>query len=128
MTKHETMLATKAEMIMMGKVMEVKEDDLTFLVEYILQALDEKDSTADEIVEAAHKFNSKNQPITHMVANNSGFGVLLTFVRDEEVTKSTDLTNEDGVLCYVYNLDYPDCSELGYSYFENKDNFYSRIA
>lgn len=40
----------------------------------------------------------------------------------------TDITSEDGVIAYVYNCNYPDCSELGYVFFEEQNGKLRRVA
>lgn len=80
---------------------------------------------AETIVEAVNKYNENNVPVSHFVVNSTRFGVSLTFVRDD---KMESITQEDGVLGYVYNLTYPDRSELGIVYFCNERGFIRRIA
>lgn len=36
------------------------------------------------------------------------------------------LDPKDGQLCYCYNITYPDCSELGYCFFE-KEKFFNNL-
>lgn len=81
---------------------------------------------ADEVVEASQKYvkNKEQLQYRHLnICRIKGVGTLLGIVMTTEEDQSTDynLLSEDGVFGYVYNVDYPECSELGYMYFGKKD-------
>lgn len=129
--KNNKKWATDAEVAMMGTTIVVENNEhLKFMVDYIRKVLRNSGlvsdiAPAETIIEAVNKYNENNVPVSHFVVNTSAFGVLLTFVRDDEMES---ITQEDGVLGYVYNLTYPDCSELGIVYFGNERGFIRRIA
>ena len=57
------------------------------------------------------------------------FGTCLTFVRDKgALTLKSGKMKNSGSLAWVENLEYPDCSELGYVFFENQNGKVRRIA
>lgn len=115
----------EAEMCLMGSTIPVEgEEHCKYLIAYVLKVLG-KDASADEVFAEAHKFNSENTPISHLAVNDTAFGTMLTFVRDDEMDK---LDSENGVLAYVYNVDCPFCSELGYVFFKYKNGRYVRCA
>ena len=120
----------KAEMCAMGFTIPVNSVEETkhiigHLV-YLINGLQEDENLVNEIYEGAMKYNSENEPITHIqIQKYGGIGTLLTLVRDNEMRY---LTQPEGVLAYVYNFNYPDCSELGYVFFQNVDGGVTRIA
>lgn len=132
---------TDAEMCMMGFPIAVEsKEHLKHMVEYILRTLksdlyenrpESLKSRTDEIVDSAmNKYNSsKDKSIKYIVVNDSMFGVMITFVRDKKslTLKSGKMRNE-GILAWVENIDAPDCSELGYVYFECVNGKTRRIA
>ena len=87
---------------------------------------------ADEILRLTFRYvEDKTTVITHIGVNTIDDAVLITLpLKNAEELKEHGYTldAEDGEFCYCYNATYPDCSELGYSYFK-KDNFgYRRIG
>ena len=120
----------KAEMCAMGFTIPVNRVEETkhiigHLV-YLINGLKEDEALVNEIYEKAMKYNSDNARISHIqVQRYSEIGTLLTLVRDKEMRY---ITQPDGVMSYVYNFNYPDCSELGYVYFQKVDGGVTRIA
>ncbi|MBR5215331.1 MAG: hypothetical protein IKV80_03805 [Bacteroidales bacterium] len=120
-----------AEASMMGFTVHIEnEEHLTHLVKYVLNTLkgeyhyDLEEKTKEVVESATRKYNSgKDKSIKWFTTNATQFGTCLTFVRD----KGTP-TKRNGVLAWVENLDYPDCSELGYVFFENVNGKVRRIA
>ncbi len=128
MTKQQNEWNAQAELALMGFAIPVESDEhLKHLIGKVLFVLKqtEDDEAVQEIFDGCYKYNSDNAKVTHFTVNSTHFGVMLTFVRDKEMT---DITTRDGVLAYVYNLDYPDCSELGYVFFEQSGSKIRRIA
>ena len=135
---------TDAEASMMGYPIKVDEVSdvahLTHMVCYCLNTLksdcysDDKSRAirANEIVEnAMNKYNSsKDKSIKWFVVNDSIAGVMMTFVRDKgELTLKSGKMKPSGILAWVENIDCPDCSELGYVFFEkNKGGKTVRIG
>ena len=131
MTQQQSKWNADAEVAMMGFTIAVEsEEHLTHLVKYVLRTLkgeycyDLEEKTKEVVESATRKYNSgKDKSIKWFTTNSTMFGVHLTFVRD----KGTP-TKRNGVLAWVENLDAPDCSELGYVFFENKNGKVHRIA
>lgn len=119
-----------SEMSMMGFPIKVESrDHLLYMVRYCLKVLksdiyrteDDLNYHSDRIVaDAIHRYNSdKDKSIKWFVVNDSMFGVMMTFVRSKgELTLKSGKMKSSGVLAWVENVDAPDCSELGYVFFE----------
>lgn len=129
-----------AEMSMRGFPIPVESTaHLTHMVRYCLKVLKSDTYTDDnsinyrtnEIVDnAQNKYNSnKDKSIKHFVVNDSMFGVMMTFVRDKsELTLKSGKMKSNGILAWVENIDAPDCSELGYVFFEKRNGKTVRIG
>lgn len=129
-----------AEMSMQGYPISVESTEhLTYMVRYCLKTLksdvyrdDESiNSRAEEIVTNAElKYNSnKDKSIKYLVVNDSMFGVMMTFVRSRgALTLKDGSMKSSGILAWVENIDAPDCSELGYVFFEKRNGKITRIA
>ena len=126
-------------MSMMGFPIAVESTEhLTYMVNYVLLVLKSdiygdsqyREARANEIVDnAINKYNSGDKSIKHFVVNDSMFGVMMTFVRARgPLTLKSGKMRPNGVLAWVENIDCPDCSELGYVYFENKNGKTVRIG
>lgn len=129
-----------AEMSMMGYPIKIEDTaHLTHLVRYCLKVLksdyypdnDSLNYRTNEIVaNATTKYNSsKDKSIGHFVVNDSMFGVMMTFVREKKdlVLKSGKM-RASGLLAWVENIDAPDCSELGYVFFEKRNGKTVRVG
>ena len=129
-----------AEMSMMGFPIAVESTaHLTHMVRYCLKVLKSEDYREDAtlnyrtnqiVADAQNKYNSsKDKSIKWFVVNDSMFGVMMTFVRDKgELTLKNGKMKSSGILAWVENIDAPDCSELGYVFFENKNGKTVRIG
>ena len=129
-----------AEMSMMGFPIAVEsEEHLHHMVGYCLWTLkcdlykndpESLESRTNEIVDnAIRKYNSsKDKSVKWFVVNDSMFGVMMTCVRDKTLTLKSGKMKSSGVLAWVENIDAPDCSELGYVFFENKNGKTVRIG
>lgn len=129
-----------AEMSMMGYPIPVESTEhLAYMVKYCLKTLksdiyrddESRRVRAEEIVEDAQsKYNSsKDKTIKWFVVNDSMFGVMMTFVRSKgELTLKSGKMKQGGILAWVENIDAPDCSELGYVFFEKKNGKTVRIG
>ena len=126
-----------AEMSMMGFTIAVEsEEHLTYLVKYVLKTLSGQylynleNKTAEVVENATRKYNSnKDKSIKWFTTNATEFGVCLTFVRDKgALTLKSGKMKSSGSLAWVENLDCPDCSELGYVFFESVNGKTRRIA
>lgn len=130
----ENKWSADAEAALMGFVVSVESNEHAwYILGYNLFTLhsmlglspDEVDDRAEEIMENVNRFNSNNTAVSHICFNNTAFGTCVTFVRDEEMKS---LTSRNGVLAWVENLEYPECSELGYVFFEKKNGKTVRVA
>ena len=129
-----------SEMSMMGFPIAVESTEhLTHMVNYVLRTLkfdcygDMKSRAVrtEEIVsDAQNKYNSsKDKSIKYFVVNYSMFGVMMTFVRDKKsLTLKDGKMRQSGLLAWVENIDAPDCSELGYVFFETRNGKTMRIG
>lgn len=129
-----------AEMSMMGYPIPVESTaHLTHMVRYCLQVLKSdvyreaqslNHRTNEIVADAQTKYNSsKDKTIKWFVVNDSMFGVMMTFVRQKgELTLKNGKMKASGVLAWVENIDAPDCSELGYVFFEKKNGKTVRIG
>lgn len=129
--------STDAEMSMMGFTIRVEsEEHLSYLVEYVLNTLkseysyDVAEKTKEVVESATRKYRSgKDKSIYWFTTNSTMFGTCLTFVRDKgELTLKSGKMKASGSLAWVENLDAPDCSELGYTFFESCNGKIRRIA
>lgn len=129
-----------AEISMMGYPIAVESTEhLTHMVRYCLKVLKGEDyrelqnldRRTHEIVENAQsKYNSnKDKSIKWFVVNDSMFGAMMTFVRSKgELTLKSGKMKSSGILAWVENIDAPECSELGYVFFEKKNGKTVRVG
>lgn len=126
-----------AESAMMGSVIRVwSPEDAVYMCGYIARTICEMDDEqavvyGKYIYDSAMKYNTNGTPIQFITTSRAEFGNLITLVRDEtlkDLDHLESLTTPDGVLAYVYNTTYPDCSELGYVFFGNKHGRIVRIG
>ena len=131
MTRQQSKWNADAEAAMMGFTVPVQSEEhlkhITGYVIYTLQGMfnysDVEAKTAVVVENALHKYNSKGTTVKFFNVTSTAFGVHLTFVRD-----GRKLTSKNGVLAWVENLDYPDCSELGYVFFDSVNGVVHRVA
>ena len=139
MTKQQSKWNADAEAAMMGFTVAVEsEEHLTHMTGYVIHTLsgmldypiDEDEKTKEVVFNATQKYNSgKDKSVKWFTVNNTMFGTCLTFVRDKsKLTLKSGKTNPRGSLAWVENLDAPDCSELGYVYFECVNGKTRRVA
>lgn len=82
----------------------------------------------EEMYNDALKY-SKGSKITGITVNTiMGMKMICCIVKSKSAKKAEPTTSMNGQLCYVINLDAPDCSELGYSFFQKRDNELYRIG
>ena len=137
MTQQQSKWNADAEASLMGFTIAVEsEEHLTHLVKYTLKVLeseysyDLEEKTKEVIENATRKYNSnKDKSIKWYTTNNSPFGVCLTFVRDRgDIVLKNGKPRTGGSLAWVENLDCPECSELGYVFFERENGKVRRVA
>lgn len=119
------------EMILMGHVHQlIEEDNIKYVIDYMLEVLEKEwEVTADEIYEKAYEFVDKDKTKVIGLSMNTICGEMqcLTLIFKDE-GKPFNIEDENGVFCYCYNLTYPDCSELGYSFFKREHGKLHRIG
>ena len=137
MTHQQSKWNADAEMAMMGYTVAVEsEEHLTQMIRYTLEHLrneypcDVEAKTAEIVESATRKYRSgKDKNIYWFAINCTMFGTCLTFVRDKgALTLKSGEMKASGSLAWVENLDAPDCSELGYVFFENRNGKVRRVA
>ena len=127
-------LNARAEMLLQGHVINHSDmDNIKYIIDYVSKVLNNS-VKSEEIIENAFKYINKKDK-THIVGLSlntimSEIVVLTLILRDENETHEDmfDIEDENGVFCYCYNYTYPDCSELGYSYFKRENGKLHRIA
>lgn len=129
-----------AEAAMMGFIIPVESrEHLQYMVRYCLRTLkadvyrtdEELDRRAEEIAaNALYKYNStKVKEVYHFVVNDSYWGVMMTFTRENKpLTLKNGKCRTNGHFSWVENIDAPDCSEAGYTYFQVKNGKTVRIG
>ena len=86
----------------------------------------------EEVLQQAFEYiEDETTQITHIGLSTLDDMVMLTLpLKTAEEIEETgyDLDSEDGQFCYCYNLTYPDCSELGYCFFEKGVSGFKRTG
>lgn len=138
MTAQQSKWNADAEAAMMGFTVAVEsEEHLKHMTGYVLHTLqgmcnysDSEEKTVEVLDNALNKYNSdKDKSIKWFTVNNTMFGTCLTFVRDKkQLVLKNGKSTASGSLAWVENLEYPDCSELGYVFFEKRNGKVRRVA
>ena len=137
MTQQQSIWNADAEAAMMGFTVAIEsEEHLTHLVKYVLKTLQSEfcynteEKTTEVVENATRKYRSgKDKSVHWFTCNCTRFGTCLTFVRDKgALTLKSGRMKNSGSLAWVENLEYPDCSELGYVFFENVNGKVRRVA
>ena len=125
-------LGALAEIAMTGVAIPMTErDNLEYMLGYIAKALGHEETTGAEIYAKATEFIDPEETEAAGLSCSTIMGtdlVVNVIFRDKGVPLKLD--DPDGVLCYVYNFSCEWCSELGYCFFERKENSrdYHRIG
>lgn len=135
-TSEKNALRAKAEIAMMGRTQFFSNDDeVFFVVDYIIGTLHashifDTEVTATKVLESAYRYCDRKKQISSVVVNIIlGEMICITLPMSSRLVSPAGNMLRDGVLTYVYNLTAPECSELGYSYFEKKsDQFIHRVG
>lgn len=140
MTTQQNKWNADAEASMMGFTVAVESrEHLLYMTRYILKVVKSYVYTDDDtlnyhsdriVADATHKYRSgSDKNIYWFTTNSTAFGMCLTFVRDKgALTLKSGKMKASGSLAWVENLDAPDCSELGYVFFESVNGKVRRIA
>lgn len=126
-TSNET--RTKAEMMLMGITQPVTKSELVEIIPIIQSAIG-SNIPCNEVMEQLFKYTQEGTVPRHAVMNTLMGSMKCLTVTLETADDDTeyDLISEDGVLSTVYNFTFPDCSEMGYTFFSTKNGFVKRIA
>lgn len=130
MTHTKGELNAKSEVALMGRPVQVTDpEELKYCFGYIAKVMN-SDESGEEIYNLAVRYLDldETKPIGFCCNTLLGYMKVITIIMKDVKAKHFSLTDEDGVLCYVYNFDAPDCSELGYCFFEKKNGTFRRIA
>ena len=126
--------SANAEMAMQGFTVPVESrEHLDYMVRYICCVLngfeDIDDERAEEILNnACDKYNEKKSGVKFITVNSTVFGNMLTFVRQNKLTKKDGTPLSTGVLAWVENFDAPECSELGCVFFQTVNGKTRRVG
>ncbi len=121
---------TKAEIALRGIAVEINTNEEAIDVLDEIAVILEEDFTGARVFKEAVRY-CKGVEIEYLSVNTLDDMILiaLTMTTDEdEEEEPYDILNNNGVFGYVYNVTYPDCSELGYSFYELKNNNIVRIG
>lgn len=119
-------LATRCEMALRGVAVTIKKEEVKDAISYIASAIGTR-VNADEVFDTMFQYCSKGYECGHLVCNTIEDMYCMSITIKTQGEKY-DLTDEDGVLCSVYNFTFPDCSELGYCFFKEKNGYVRRIG
>ena len=126
-------LNAKAELALMGIVTPIRDkDNIVYMIDYINKTLGMTDMSGEEIYDEATRYTDDKETMIIGLSCSTILGgecrVLNVLMKDIKDTKF-HLDTDEGVLCHVHNYDWPDCSELGYCFFQKKSgNCYHRIG
>lgn len=116
MTRSKGELNAIAETVLMGCAHTFTEsDELDYVYQYIMKTMTGKEckTTARQVVPSYFK----DEPAG--LCTNTLYGMkCVTIMLKSKRAKSLNPCKPSGVLCYVQNIDAPDCSEGGYCFFE----------
>lgn len=125
-------LRAKAEVALMGVVTPVRDkDNIIFMLNYIAKVIGHEEQTGEEVYNEAMRYiNPKKDMIVGLSCSTLlGSMKCVNIIFKGVKSKTFKLDYANGVLTHVHNYDWPDGSELGYSYFEKKaNNMYHRIG
>lgn len=129
MTKKINPWDTDAGMMLSGMLINIVSDDhlkhvLGYMIKVIRNAEEVDLNEVEEVFNKAYRYNSDKDRVECATANKTDFGYMITLVREHV----RDITTQDGVLAYVYNVSEPVLSELGYVFFAKSNGAIRRIA
>lgn len=131
MVYNQGILNAKAEVLMMhgtGGIPINDNEEVPYILNYMFKTL-EIDTTGEEVVKEATKFIKEEYYFRFLHLCTTEFGRMITIaIEVPSEDENFDVVSEDGVFCYVYNMDAPDCSELGYCFFKTMNNRTVRIG
>lgn len=125
MSEMKRYLEDVSELALMGKVVDVNTDEVQTVLDYILTVLGENTEDYTDFVKThIRKYNKKNE--VRGITTNEIMGMRMITFRVGAYHNYGDCKY---ALCYVLNLDCPDISEFGDSFFEKRaDGYYHRVS
>ena len=124
-------LNAKSELALMGRVVQILDrENMKYVLDYIAKVLNCTEMTGKEIYDEATKYTDpkETEPVGLSTSTLFGGEMRVVNIVFKDRGKSLKLDDPDGVLCHVHNFDAPDCSELGYCFFERRGSSYHRIG
>lgn len=140
MSKIKSEMATRCELALMGKVVEVRDNsEVVPMTEYMMSAMGiEKSLNPNFLEDSICKYSQHK--VKHLVCNTVMDMRCITYLLEiskpegDEEYYPAPFTEDYGTgcpcaFCYVFNLDCDWCSEFGDSFFKKKsDGFYHRVS
>lgn len=124
-------LNAKAEIALMGRAVNITDkDNLAYVIDYICKVVKCTETSGAEILKLATQYSDEKvtRPIGLICNTIMGDMKCLTVILKDFDGSPFKLDSEDGVLCWVHNFTCPDCSELGYCFFEKTPSGFRRIG
>lgn len=124
--------STIAEVMMMtGNVFAIhSKEQAEFITAYILKVVNDCDFSsieAEEAVSGCSRYGDNK--IMYMCVNRINGMIMITYLLKPNGEEFPDnLTTPDGIFSYVYNATCPDCSELGYTFYQKTRGVYHRVG
>lgn len=114
-----------------GVVIDIYSNQMAKNMLSILLVLMNSEVSASNVIRKAFEFYDEDDHavITHIVCNTvDGARHISLIIGTKKHPVPKDLSTDDGVFAYVYNVDVEYDSELGYIFLEKKDDGYHRIG
>lgn len=132
-------MATRCELALMGKVVEVKDNsEVVPMTEYIMKAVGiESPLSPDFLKESICKYS--NNLVKYLVCNRVMDMNCITYLLASDKPKGDEDyypapfeedygTGYPCAFCYVFNLESDWCSEFGDCFFQKRGGFYHRVS
>ena len=128
--KRQGELSAHAEALMMGITKDVSTltpEEVEYVIDYVLKTLG-SEATAQEVLAGSVKY-CQNAVIHHLnVSTTMDMRMIAITMSTDEDEEPYDLLSKYGVFSYVYNIDAPFCSELGYTFFQKTGSRIRRVG
>ena len=124
---------SKAEAILMGLPQKVESEAecvevLNYIFNYFRNCFETPVPTGEEVIKLANQFTSKHQVPKWVFVNQICGMYMIALPFSERIVTKTGKMIANGVFGYVYNIDAPDCSELGYTFYEEQNGKIKRLG
>lgn len=128
MTKTNSKWNAKAEAVMMGMTQKVdSNEEAQYIISYITKTLG-CSVTGEEVFKEATQYSKGAQIQYVSVSTIEDMRMIALPMITDEDRGEFNILDQNGVFSYVYNFDCPMFSELGYTYFEERNGRLRRIA